>query len=174
MRWAQPILRLSRRACARANDGLASVNAGQPLMKNLSHFVKSVLLWVYDQYKYVNSFSTERINNIYYGHCLSHSTPLIWRHKLTGRRSDQLWVSHKKSTKKETYSFQAVRFSIFRPLCKIILDRSCRSARKWIKTLGELKAYIICCKNRNLDMGTLVLYIYMFKLLWNNVKVVSH
>ena len=42
MRWAQPILRLSRRACARANDGLASVNAGQPLMKNLSHFVKSV------------------------------------------------------------------------------------------------------------------------------------
>ena len=43
-RWAQPILRLSRRACARAiNDGLASVNAGQPLMKNLSHFVKSVL-----------------------------------------------------------------------------------------------------------------------------------
>ena len=37
------ILRLSRRACARANDGLASVNAGQPLMKNLSHFVKSVL-----------------------------------------------------------------------------------------------------------------------------------
>ena len=43
MRWAQPILRLSRRACARANDGLASVNAGQPLMKNLSHFVKSVL-----------------------------------------------------------------------------------------------------------------------------------
>ena len=36
MRWAQPILRLSRRACARAN-------AGQPLMKNLSHFVKSVL-----------------------------------------------------------------------------------------------------------------------------------
>ena len=33
MRWAQPILRLSRRACARANDGLASVNAGQPLMK---------------------------------------------------------------------------------------------------------------------------------------------
>ena len=39
MRWAQPILRLSRRACARAND----VNAGQPLMKNLSHFVKSVL-----------------------------------------------------------------------------------------------------------------------------------
>ena len=43
MRWAQPILRLSRRACARANDGLASINAGQPLMKNLSHFVKSVL-----------------------------------------------------------------------------------------------------------------------------------
>ena len=43
MRWAQPILRLSRRACARANDGLAGVNAGQPLMKNLSHFVKSVL-----------------------------------------------------------------------------------------------------------------------------------
>ena len=43
MRWAQQILRLSRRACARANDGLASVNAGQPLMKNLSHFVKSVL-----------------------------------------------------------------------------------------------------------------------------------
>ena len=43
MRWAQPILRLSRQACARANDGLASVNAGQPLMKNLSHFVKSVL-----------------------------------------------------------------------------------------------------------------------------------
>ena len=43
MRWAQPILRLSRRACARANDGLASVNAGQPPMKNLSHFVKSVL-----------------------------------------------------------------------------------------------------------------------------------
>ena len=43
MRWAQPILRLSRRACARVNDGLASVNAGQPLMKNLSHFVKSVL-----------------------------------------------------------------------------------------------------------------------------------
>ena len=43
MRWAQPILRLSRRACARANDGLACVNAGQPLMKNLSHFVKSVL-----------------------------------------------------------------------------------------------------------------------------------
>ena len=43
MRWAQPILRLSRRACARANDGLASVNAGQPLMKNLSHFLKSVL-----------------------------------------------------------------------------------------------------------------------------------
>ena len=43
LRWAQPILRLSRRACARANDGLASVNAGQPLMKNLSHFVKSVL-----------------------------------------------------------------------------------------------------------------------------------
>ena len=36
MRWAQPILRLSRRACARANDGLASVNAGQPLMKK--HF----------------------------------------------------------------------------------------------------------------------------------------
>ena len=32
MRWAQPILRLSRRACARANDGLASVNAGQPLI----------------------------------------------------------------------------------------------------------------------------------------------
>ena len=43
MRWAQPFLRLSRRACARANDGLARVNAGQPLMKNLSHFVKSVL-----------------------------------------------------------------------------------------------------------------------------------
>ena len=43
MRWAQPILRLSRRACARTNGGLASVNAGQPLMKNLSHFVKSVL-----------------------------------------------------------------------------------------------------------------------------------
>ena len=43
MRWAQPILRLSRRACARANDGLVSVNAGQPLMKNLAHFVKSVL-----------------------------------------------------------------------------------------------------------------------------------
>ena len=43
MRWAQPILRLSCRAYARANDGLASVNAGQPLMKNLSHFVKSVL-----------------------------------------------------------------------------------------------------------------------------------
>ena len=43
IRWAQPILRLSRRACARANDGLASVNAGQPLMKNLPHFVKSVL-----------------------------------------------------------------------------------------------------------------------------------
>ena len=43
MRWAQPILRLFRRACARANDGLASVNAGQPLMKNLSHFVKSGL-----------------------------------------------------------------------------------------------------------------------------------
>ena len=43
MRWAQPILRLSRRACTRANDGLAGVNAGQPLMKNLSHFVKSVL-----------------------------------------------------------------------------------------------------------------------------------
>ena len=43
MRWAQPILRLSRRACAQANDGLASVNAGQPLMKNLTHFVKSVL-----------------------------------------------------------------------------------------------------------------------------------
>ena len=47
MRWAQPILRLSRRACARANDGLASVNAGQPLMKNLSHFVKSVLITIY-------------------------------------------------------------------------------------------------------------------------------
>ena len=47
MRWAQPILRLSRRACARANDGLASVNAGQPLMKNLSHFVKSVLYCIY-------------------------------------------------------------------------------------------------------------------------------
>ena len=47
MRWAQPILRLSRRACARANDGLASVNAGQPLMKNLSHFVKSVLYLTY-------------------------------------------------------------------------------------------------------------------------------
>ena len=46
MRWAQPILRLSRRACARANDGLASVNAGQPLMKNLSHFVKSVLYFM--------------------------------------------------------------------------------------------------------------------------------
>ena len=43
MRWAQPILRMSRRDCVRANDGLASVNAGQPLMKNLSHFVKSVL-----------------------------------------------------------------------------------------------------------------------------------
>ena len=40
MRWAQPNLRLSRRACARANDGLACV---KPLMKNLSHFVKSVL-----------------------------------------------------------------------------------------------------------------------------------
>ena len=37
MDWAQPILRLSRRACARANDGLARVNAGQPLMKNLSY-----------------------------------------------------------------------------------------------------------------------------------------
>ena len=48
MRWAQPILRLSRRACARANDGLASVNAGQPLMKNLSHFVKSVLYLFYN------------------------------------------------------------------------------------------------------------------------------
>ena len=48
MRWAQPILRLSRRACARANDGLASVNAGQPLMKNLSHFVKSVLYMVFN------------------------------------------------------------------------------------------------------------------------------
>ena len=48
MRWAQPILRLSRRACARANDGLASVNAGQPLMKNLSHFVKSVLYMLHD------------------------------------------------------------------------------------------------------------------------------
>ena len=47
MRWAQPILRLSRRACAQANDGLASVNAGQPLMKNLSHFVKTVLYLVY-------------------------------------------------------------------------------------------------------------------------------
>ena len=47
MRWAQPILRLSRRACARANDGLACVNAGQPLMKNLSHFVKSVLYIVF-------------------------------------------------------------------------------------------------------------------------------
>ena len=46
MRWAQPILRLSRRACAWANDGLASVDAGQPLMKNLSHFVKSVLYHV--------------------------------------------------------------------------------------------------------------------------------
>ena len=43
MRWVQPILRLSRRGCARANDRLAGVNAGQPLMKNLSHFVKSVL-----------------------------------------------------------------------------------------------------------------------------------
>ena len=42
MRWVQLILRLSRRACAWANDGLAGVNAGQPLMKNLSHFVKSV------------------------------------------------------------------------------------------------------------------------------------
>ena len=49
MRWAQPILRLSRRACARANDGLASVNAGQPLMKNLSHFVKSVLYHIHIQ-----------------------------------------------------------------------------------------------------------------------------
>ena len=39
----QQILRLSRRACARANDGRAGVNAGQPLMKYLSHFVKSVL-----------------------------------------------------------------------------------------------------------------------------------
>ena len=48
MRWAQPILRLSRRACARANDGLASVNAGQPLMKNLSHFVKSVLYFSFN------------------------------------------------------------------------------------------------------------------------------
>ena len=47
MRWAQPILRLSRRACARANDGLASVNAGQPLMKNLSRFVKSVLYYLH-------------------------------------------------------------------------------------------------------------------------------
>ena len=37
MRWAQPILRLSRRACARAND--------EKLMKNLSHFVKSVLYY---------------------------------------------------------------------------------------------------------------------------------
>ena len=46
MRWAQPILRLSRRACARANDRLASVNAGQPLMKNLSHFVKLVLYFL--------------------------------------------------------------------------------------------------------------------------------
>ena len=44
MHWAQTILRLSRRACVRANDGLVSVNAGQPLMKNLSHFVKSVKL----------------------------------------------------------------------------------------------------------------------------------
>ena len=50
MRWAQPILRLSRRACARANDGLACVNAGQPLMKNLSHFVKSVLYIVMKLY----------------------------------------------------------------------------------------------------------------------------
>ena len=47
MRWAQPIPRLSHRACALANDGLASVNAGQPLMKNLSLFVKSVLYVVW-------------------------------------------------------------------------------------------------------------------------------
>ena len=33
MRWSQPILRLSRRACARTNDALPGVNAGQPLMK---------------------------------------------------------------------------------------------------------------------------------------------
>ena len=46
MRWARPILRLSRRACARANDRLASVNAGQPLIKNLSHFMKSVLYFL--------------------------------------------------------------------------------------------------------------------------------
>ena len=45
MRWAQPILCLSRRACVQANDRLASVNAGQPLMKNLSHFVKSDLCY---------------------------------------------------------------------------------------------------------------------------------
>ena len=55
MRWAQPILRLSRRACARANDGLACVNAGQPLMKNLSHFVKSVL-YVYAKIIFQTSF----------------------------------------------------------------------------------------------------------------------
>ena len=58
MRWAQPILRLSRRACARANDGLASVNAGQPLMKNLSHFVKSVL------YLYVVANDEIKINSL--------------------------------------------------------------------------------------------------------------
>ena len=56
MRWAQPILRLSRRACARANDGLACVNAGQPLMKNLSHFVKSVLyLYEYKYHTHLNN-----------------------------------------------------------------------------------------------------------------------
>ena len=52
MRWAQPIQRLSRRACVRANDGLASVNAGQPMMKNLSHFVKSVLP---NRYKFISN-----------------------------------------------------------------------------------------------------------------------
>ena len=60
MRWAQPILRLSRRACARANDGLASVNAGQPLMKNLSHFVKSVLYSVFSYSNIVNSLKSEQ------------------------------------------------------------------------------------------------------------------
>ena len=65
MRWAQPILRLSRRACARANDGLASVNAGQPLMKNLSHFVKSVLYTCSDYCAYVISPASMRLSCLF-------------------------------------------------------------------------------------------------------------
>ena len=83
MRWAQPILRLSRRACARANDGLASVNAGQPLMKNLSHFVKSVLyrkLWVVIKQTQINMTDPWHCSWEYgtYMSCYNCSTNILW------------------------------------------------------------------------------------------------